>query len=42
MRFYNYIDYSDQYIAYMFSEEGIIMVIYRKNLPLMKNNKNCF
>jgi len=39
MRFYKDKEYSDESIAYMFIEEGIIMGIHGKNPPLMKTKK---
>ena len=39
MRFYKDKEHSDESIAYMFIEEGIIMGIHGENPPLMKTRK---
>ena len=39
MHFYKDKNYSDQSIAFMFIEEGIIMGIHGENPPLMKTRK---
>jgi len=39
MHFYKDKEHSDQSIAYMFIEEGIIMGMHVENTPLMKTRK---
>ena len=42
MHFYKDKEHSDQSIAYMFIEEGIIMGMHVENHPLMKTRKKNF